>query len=92
MFLERNFDDTVANQKALFIEGVSQIHTSSEMPVFYWKPAMEEALTNRQFINTVVGVVGDEKEPWFNRSALDGAVQGRWKSNIQWLVECIEPF
>lgn len=31
---------------------------------------MEEALTNRQFINSVVAVVGDEKEPRFNRSAL----------------------
>jgi hypothetical protein len=44
------------------------------MPVFYWKPAMEEALTKHQFMNTVVAVVGDKKEPRFNRPALSTAV------------------
>lgn len=52
------------------------MYTLSEMSVFYWKPAMEEALINRQFINTVVEVVGDEKGPRFNRSALNATVQG----------------
>lgn len=46
------------------------------MPVFYRKPTVEEALTQRQFMNTVVTVVGDEKGPRFNRLAPERSSTG----------------